>query len=309
MPLAPEHLAYPLRRLGMDHERYAWSMMTDRPPLRWPDGQPLAVWVNVSLEHFPLNPVGTPVKLPGNMTMPYPDLRHFTLRDYGNRVGAWRVLEALDRFGVQASWAVNACLTERHPQILRAALARGDEFVGHSWSMDTPHAGGLAADAEDALVAKSLAALRGFSGQPVAGWLSPGKLQSPDTPEILKRHGVTWFCDWVNDELPYRFRTAEGELWSLPLATEIEDRFVIMDNQHSESEWAEQVIDACTFLLAEARETGAGRLLSLSIHPWVIGQPHRIKHLETVLAHLMAQDGVWNARPQQILEAVEAQVG
>jgi peptidoglycan/xylan/chitin deacetylase (PgdA/CDA1 family) len=307
MPLPAEHLEYPLRRHGMDHERYAWSMLTDRPPVRWPGGKPLALWVNVSLEHFPLNPQGQPVKLPGSMTMPYPDLRHFTLRDYGNRVGAWRVLDALDRFGVKASWAVNACLVNRHPQILRAALRRGDEFVGHSWSMDTPHAGGLDAQAEAALIEKSLATLRAFSGQPVAGWLSPGKLQSPHTPELLKKHGIAWFCDWVNDELPYRFHTAEGDLWSLPLATETEDRFVILDNLHSEAEWAQQCIDALDFLLAEAREADAGRLLSLSIHPWVIGQPHRIKHLETVLAHAMAQDGVWNARPAEVLAAFEGQ--
>lgn len=307
MTLPADHLHYPRRRYGMDHDRYAWSMLSDRPPLRWPGDKPLALWINVSLEHFPLNPDGTPVKLPGGMTMPYPDLRHFTLRDYGNRVGAWRVLEALERAGLRASWAVNACLTERHPLILRAALARGDELLGHSWSMDTPHAGGLAVDAESALIERSLGTLRAFSGQPVHGWLSPGKLQSPATPELLHRHGVQWFCDWVNDELPYRFHTAGGNLWSLPLSTEIEDRFVIVDNLHAEGEWADQVIDAFDFLRREGREARAGRLLALSIHPWVIGQPHRIKHLETVLARVKRQDEVWNAHPSEIIDMVQAQ--
>ena len=235
------------------------------------------------------------------MTMPYPDLRHFTLRDYGNRVGVWRVLDALDRCGVAASFAINAELCTRTPELVRAVVARGDELIGHSWNMDTPHAGGLLEADEAALVQRSLDTLRAASGQPVRGWLGPGKLQSEHTPELLRAHGIGYFCDWVNDELPYRFHTANGGLWALPLATEIEDRFVILDNQHSEAAWAQQVIDAAEMLLVESRQQG-GRLLSLSIHPWVLGQPHRIKHLEHALAHVTALPGVWNARPGEILD-------
>lgn len=306
MVLAPEHLAYPQRRHGMDHERYAWSMLTDRPPVTWPGGKPLAVWVNVSLQHFPMNP-SAKLKLPGAMTMPHPDLRHFTLRDYGNRVGLYRFLDAFDRHGITPSFAINAELVQRYPVLMDAIRARGDEVLGHSWSMDTPHHGGLDVDTERATVQRSLAALRDASGQPVCGWLSPGKLQSPRTPELLKAEGIDYFCDWVNDELPYRFHTAHGDLWNLPLATEIEDRFVVMDNLHSEASWAEQVIDAFELLRAEARESGAGRLLTLSLHPWVMGQPHRIKHLETVLAHIHASPDVWQAAPGRVLDAFTAQ--
>ena len=300
--IADEYLHYPRRRHGMDHDRYAWSMLADRPPVVWPGGKTLAVWVNVSLQHFPLNPAGQPVKLPGSMTMPYPDLRHYTLRDHGNRVGVWRVLDALDRFGVKASFAINAELSARAPELIRAVVGRGDEVIGHSWNMDTPHAGGLAESDEAALVQRSLDTLRTASGQPVRGWLGPGRLESERTPELLKARGITYFCDWVNDELPYPFHTANGELWAMPLATEIEDRFVILDNQHSEASWAQQVIDAADLLLAESQSQG-GRLLSISLHPWVLGQPHRIKHLEHALARVMALPGVWNARPGEILDA------
>ena len=306
MALDRNHLEYPRRAHGMDHDRYAWSMLTDRPPVIWPHGKTLAVWVNVSLEHFPLNPVGKPVKLPGSMTMPYPDLRHYTLRDYGNRVGIYRFLRAFKELGVQSSFAVNAELAVRYPALMRALAEHGGEVLGHSWNMDTPHAGGLAESDEAALVSRSLETLRAATGQTVKGWLSPGKLQSPHTPELLKASGIEYFADWVNDELPYRFSTANGPLWSLPLATEIEDRFVVMDNQHSEESWSEQVKDACDLLLAESREQG-GRLLSISLHPWVMGQPHRMKHLEAALAHVLAQPGVWNAQPGEILGAFAAQ--
>ncbi len=307
MALERNHLEYPRRAYGMDHDRYEWSMLTDRPRVRWPQGKTLAVWVNVSLEHFPLNPVGKPVKLPGSMTMPYPDLRHYTLRDYGNRVGIYRFLNAFKRLGVQASFAVNAELAVRYPALLRALADHGGEVLGHSWNMDTPHAGGLAEADEAALIERSLATLRAATGQPVKGWLSPGKLQSPQTPELLHAHGIEYFADWVNDELPYLFNTAQGPLWSLPLTTEIEDRFVVMDNQHSEESWAEQVKDACDLLLAESREQG-GRLLAISLHPWVMGQPHRMKHLEAALAYVLAQPGVWNAQPGEVLAEFAAQL-
>jgi allantoinase len=305
MALDQTHLGYPKRRYGMDHERYDWSMLSARPRVSWPSAKPLAVWINVSLQHFPMNP-SSKFRLPGSMTMPYPDLRHFTLRDYGNRVGIYRFLRAFDSHGIRPSFAINAELALRYPVLMRDIRARGDEVLGHSWSMDTPHVGGLALEDERLVVQRALATLRELSGQSVRGWLSPGKLQSPNTPELLKAEGIEFFADWVNDELPYRFRTANGDLWNLPLATEIEDRFVVMDNLHAEASWAEQVIDAFELLLAEAREQG-GRLLTLSLHPWVMGQPHRIKHLESVLAHIAASSEVWQAAPGEIIDVFAAQ--
>lgn len=305
MPLETTHLEYPKRRYGMDHDRYEWSMLANRPPVAWPGGASVAVWFNVSLQHFPLNPSGKPVKLPGSMSMPYPDLRHYTLRDYGNRVGVYRFLDAFARHGITPSFAINACLVERYPALIDAIVAFGGEILGHSWSMDTPHAGGLERAQESELVARALATLRGRTGAPVRGWLSPGKLQSANTPEILRENEIEYFCDWVNDELPYRFHTASGDLWSLPLSTELEDRFVVLENQHSEASWAQQVIDAFQFLLDEAQGQG-GRLLTVSLHPWVMGQPHRIKHLETVLAHVAAEPRAWCASPSAILAAFSA---
>jgi allantoinase len=310
MPLDPSYLQYPMRRHGMDHDRYAWSMLTNRPRISWPNGKTLALWVNVSLQHFPLNPRGVPVKLPGSMSMPYPDLRHYTLRDYGNRVGIYRFLDAFAQHGVKATFAINAHLAERAPALLEDVLEHvqkaGAEVIGHSWHMDTPHAGGLPLDEEAALITKSLQTLRAATGQAVRGWLSPGKLQSHHTPELLKQNGIDYVCDWVNDDMPYRFHTAHGDLWAMPLSTELEDRFVLMDNQHSEASWAQQVVDACDFLLKEASEQGA-RILSLSLHPWVLGQPHRMRHLQAALAYVMAQPGVWNAPAGEILAAFTQQ--
>jgi allantoinase len=306
MALDETYLQYPQRRYGMDHDRYEWSMLTDRPKITWPNGKKLALWVNVSVQHFPLNPEGKPVKLPGNMTMPYPDLRHFTLRDYGNRVGIYRFFDAFDRYGIRPTIALNAEIATRYPQLLSTINSRGDEVIGHSWNMDTPHAGGLGLEAETALVQRSLDALRSHTKQAIRGWLSPGKLETAATPELLKQNGIDYFCDWVNDDMPYKFHTLHGDLLAMPLSTELEDRFVVMDNQHSEESWCAQVCDACDFLRTEAQTQG-GRILALSLHPWVLGQPHRIKHLEAALAHITAHADVWCASAGEIKEAFNAQ--
>lgn len=306
MSMDRSYLEYPLRRHGMDQDRYAWSMLADRAPVSWPQGKPLALWLNLSLEHFPLDARGEGFKAPGNMTMPYPDLRHYTLRDYGNRVGVFRVLDALKKHDLQASLAVNGELAQRYPALLRRLHATGFELLGHGWNMDSIHYGGLDPAREREWIERSLAALAPYASRPIRGWLSPARSQSQDTPELLRAAGLDWCADWVNDELPYTFNTREGELAIMPLSLELEDRFIVTEHLHAESEYADQVIDACNFLLDEARRIGHGRMLALNIHPWVMGQPHRIKHLERIFDHLAKNaESIWNAAPSDILAATQ----
>jgi len=300
MSLPDGYLDYPRRRYGMDHERYDWSQLSARAPVTWPRGGKLALWVNVALQFFPLDQRGKPFKVPGGMTMPYPDLRHFTLRDYGNRVGIYRVLAALDARGIRPSVAINSQLALRYPALLDQVLARNCELLCHGWNMDTLHYGGMAADAEEAQIVRALDTLRERSGQAVEGWLSPARSESENTPDLLARHGVRWFCDWVNDDMPYRFRTRHGELWAMPLSNELEDQFILVNNGHSEDSYREQVQDAGELLLAETASQG-GRILALNIHPWLLGQPHRIAYLERALDHLLALDGVFSATPRELL--------
>ena len=306
MALDDRFLEYPDRHYGMDHDRYDWSLLAQRPPITWPGGKRLALWVNVCLQFFPLNQRGEPFAPPGGMTMPYPDLRHFTLRDYGNRVGIYRCLRAIDRCSVQPTFAVNTRLAERLPYLMSVLRERGDEISCHGWHMDALHFGGQDPDKEATLVADALNRLRDISGQPVKGWLSPARNESPHTPELLAANGVNWFADWVNDDMPYTFRTDNGPLWAMPLSNELEDRFVIANNGHSEDSWVEQVSDACDLLLKEA-ETGGGRILALNIHPWLLGQPHRIGRLETVLDYVTSKPGVWSASASDILTAFTQQ--
>ena len=293
------YLKYPHRRYGMDHDRYEWSMLADRPKISWPDNRLLALWVNVPLQYFPLNQRGEPFKVPGGMTMPYPDLRHYSLRDYGNRVGVYRFFSAFDTYGITPTYAVNTRLAERTPYLMSALKERNEEILCHGLHMDALHYGEQDKSQEAEQIKQALTGLREITGQEISGWLSPAKNQSMNTPDLLAEQGIHYMCDWVNDDMPYFFKTATDPLISMPLSTELEDRFVIQNNLHSEESWAEQICDACDYLINEARESG-GRVLALNIHPWLLGQPHRIGYLEQVLAYLSAKTEVWSASAGRI---------
>lgn len=306
MALDRDHLEYPQRRYGMDHDRYDWSMLMDRTAVQWPEGRRLALWVNVCLQFFPLNQRGKPFAAPGGMTMPYPDLRHYTLRDYGNRVGIYRFFKAFDRYAVTPTFAINTRLAQRYPYLLKAIVERGDEITCHGWDMDTLHYGGQDFGEESEQVKRSIGELRDLCGQPIRGWLSPARNESANTPELLAANGIAYFSDWVNDDMPYSFRTGNGSLWAMPLSNELEDRFILMNNLHAECSYVEQICDACDFLLQEAKTQG-GRILALNIHPWMLGQPHRIGKLEQVLDYVMGQQGVWSAGAGDILDVFRQQ--
>lgn len=306
MPLDDSYLKYPHRAYGMDHDRYEWEMLEQRQALSWPKGKKLALWVNVGLQFFPLNQQGKPFAVPGGMTMPYPDLRHYSLRDYGNRVGIYRFFKAFDQYGIKPSFAINSQLAGRTPYLLDKIIERGDEILCHGWNMDSLHYGGLDPGDEAELVKQSLDTLREKSGQAVTGWISPARNESSLTPELLAANGIEYFCDWVNDDMPYRFNTERGELIAMPLSNELEDRFILMNNLHSEDAYVDQIIDACDFLLNEASPHN-GRILALNIHPWLLGQPHRIAKLEAILEYISSQEGVWQAQPSEIVKCFKTQ--
>ncbi len=308
MTLDGSYLEYPHRTYGMDHDRYPWEMLQDRRPVTWPGGASLAVWMNVSLPYYPLDQSNDPFPPPYGMRTVYPDLRHYSLREYGHRVGVFRFFDALDAAGVKATFAVSARLAQRYPYLAERLAERDDEITCHGWSMNHPHHGDLDPKVEEELVRRSFQVLREATGRDIAGWLSPGKSQSRHTPDLLTAHGVRYMCDWVNDELPYRFFTANGPIVSMPLSTELEDAHILAGSLHSVSEYVAQVSDALDLLLTESKSEG-GRMLALSMHPWMLGQPHRIGALEEILALITSREGVWTATAGEIVEAWEAQQG
>lgn len=300
--LDPAYLEYSRRRHGYDHDLYDWSALHERPPLRWPRGS-VAVWVCVSLEYFPIVPNDTPFRAPGHMQTAYPDFRHYTARDYGNRVGAWRLLEALNAVGAQASFAANAVVAERCPDLLTAVQAGGHEVIAHGTDMNGTIDSTLPEDAERALIAETQARLAACGVQP-DGWLSIARSQSWRTPDLLAEAGYRYCCDWVNDELPYRFRNG---LINLPLNHELSDRQIIAVQQQSADRWAQSMEDSFDWLAAEAATTGAGRMLPIHVTPYIMGLPYRIAAFERLLARLAARSECWFASGGRIVDQFIAQ--
>ena len=138
----------------------------------------------------------------------------------------------------------------------------------------------------------------------IKGWLSPGRIQTANTPELLVKNGFTYQCDWVNDELPYTFKTSGGDMTCLPSCLELDDVFVLTQNLHSEDSYTQQVIDAADLLIKEGRDH-SGRLLALNLHPWLVGQPHRIRTVREILEALLVErgDAIWQAPPGSIVDA------
>ncbi len=299
MTLERRFLQYPKRQYGMDHDRYSWSMLSTRDKVEWPNGAKLGLWVNVAMQYFPLNQQGKPFQVPGGMTMPYPDLRHYSLRDYGNRVGIFRFLKAFDQYKIKPSFAFNSRLAERTPYLIDMIKERGDEIACHGLHMDALHYGGQDKRQEREQIKSALGSLRELSGQDVIGWISPARSESENTPDLLAENGIKYFSDWVNDDMPFWFRTRAGNLMAMPLSNELDDQFILHSNLHSEQSYVEQVCDACDFLLEEAQTQG-GRILGLNIHPWMLGQPHRIGKLEAVLEYISSQPGVCSVNGAQI---------
>jgi allantoinase len=300
--LPADYLEYPRRRRGMDQGWYEWTDHFRRPPVVWPGGGRVALWIVPSLESFPLTPASGAVRAPGGMVTPYPDLRHFTSRDYGNRVGVGRVLEVLDQLDLRASFACNVALAERYPHLMRRIVARGDEIIAHGIDMNHVHTSAMPVEEEDSVIARSLEVLGSFMDRPVQGWLSPARSQSGATLGLLAGRGVRYVGDLVNDELPYRIRTEQGDLMSLPVSCELSDRKILVELCHSAEEYAQQLIDAFDWLYAESERFG-GRLLCIPVTPYITGLPYRIEALRAALAHISRHSGVWSATGAEILAA------
>jgi allantoinase len=306
MPLSDDYLRYPYRRHGMDHALYPWSDMFERPPVVWPGGARIALWIMPIAQWFPLDMPSKPFLAPGGLTMPYPDLRHYTNRDYGNRVGVYRLLDLMTKYGLPASVALNGKIAERYPALVADVASAGHEIVAHGLDMGRLHHSGLSVEEETAIVARALELLRGASGQPVAGWLSPGRAQSHATLEILARNGVRYACDWANDDMPYAMSTPAGRIHAMPAAYETDDRVVMLELHQSENSWVEQMKDRFDLLYREAERFG-GRIFSMPLHAWVAGAPYRVSYVREVIEHVLKHEGVWAATGAEILAAFEAQ--
>ena len=301
MPLPDDYLIYPHRSYGMDQDLYAWRPATQREAIQWPNGAAVAAMIVVPIEHHMLNPSGKPFKHPGAMQTPYPDLRHYTTRDYGNRIGVFRILDALAAAGLKAVFPVNALALDRLAPLVEAIRAGGHEIAAYGLGTDNIHWGGLDRETEAAWITE-VRALFAAKGLRPRTWLSPARQQSFATPALLAEHGFSICLDWEQDEVSVTMATPAGPLVAVPLSNELDDRLLLIDRRQREEEWVEQILAGVAMLKGDADRFG-GRVLGFTLTPYVAGQPFRMKALRALLGGLAADPDVWSATAGEIADA------
>jgi len=275
------YLTYPKRAYGQDHNFYNWRQAKDRTPLVWDDAAKLAVNLIVPVELFPLNPSGQPLKHPGAMATPYPDLRHYTVRDYGNRVGVYRILEALADARLKATFPVNGMAAIYCAPLMSHILGDGHEIAAHGLSTDHIHHEGLSSENEAERIADTVAC---FDVTP-KGWLSPARNQSSRTLSCLVARKLDYCLDWEMDSVPVSAKTATGHITLLPNSYELSDFTLLHTRKQTEDSWLAQLKEACEYLISEHARFGA-QSLGLTLTPYIMGQPFRVWALVEFLNYL-----------------------
>lgn len=304
MSLDPGYLDYPERKHGQDMGRHDWRRAVDRARIDLPGGVKLAAMPVVVCEHHPIDPAKTPFGHPHGMVTPYPDLRHYTTRDYGNRVGVFRILKALRERELTATFALSADLLAHAPPLVDAILNDGHEIAAAGLNGDAIHHSGLSEDEESALVERVRERFRQAGLEPVT-WLSPARHESFATPDILASSGFRHVLDWETDQVPVFMRTRSGPLAALPVHNELDDFKLMVERKQAEDLWARQVLEAKTYLKAEHERFGA-QVLGFTLTPFLAGQPFRIAALEALLDGLADDNQVWCARASEVAGAFEA---
>lgn len=301
MSLPEDYLVYPKRQYGMDQTLYAWRPSDKRAPVAWPDGKSVAAMIVVPIEHHMLNPTGKPFKHPGAMVTPYPDLRHFTTRDYGNRVGVFRILKALKASDVKATFPINAVLLDKVRPLVDAIVDDGHEIAAYGVDTDHIHWGGLERETEEAWIdeTKALFAKAGLSPRV---WMSPARQQSFSTLELLAKAGFETCLDWEQDCVPVRMITPGGDIVGAPLSNELDDRLLLADRKQDEAVWSRQVLEAVAWSKAEAPRMG-GQVVGFTLTPYVTGQPFRAAAVANLLSALGRDEAVWAVTASEIVDA------
>jgi allantoinase len=275
----------------LPRERSDFSAIVDRSPLKLPGGARLVFWTIVNYEVWDIRkPMARQVLPAPTGQVLIPDVPNWSWHEYGMRVGAWRFFELFARLGIKPTLALNARVCEDYPRVAEQANRNGWEFMGHSYQQGPIHK----EEDEAAMIERSLAIIERFTGTRPIGWLGPGLTQTLETPDLLAAAGIKYIGDWVYDDEPTVIRTANGPLVTLPYSVELNDIPMMIVQHHESGYLAKRAIDQFDRLYAESKERA--KIMALAIHPYISGQPHRIKYLEAIYEHAARFDGVlhWN---------------
>jgi allantoinase len=302
LPLAPSaaHAQTgdkPLRRSN----RYEDSIISERKPFVWPGNKTLAVWIapNVEVWNYE-SPEGQAVS--PNTKRIVPDVVNYAWREYGLRVGLWRIADVLDAAGVKATIALNSLVCEHYPQAIDEMKKRGWEFMGHG-TTNSESLAGLGLEKERETIRAVLKTIEQATGNRPRGWLGSGLAETYNTLDILAEEGVIYCGDWNNDDQPYAMKVKGGKLFSIPYCMEINDIPLYIRKGYTGEQYYRSVIDQFEALYADSEKQP--RVMGIPLHPMISGQPLRIKYLQRAIAEIKSHERVWFATGSEIIDAYQ----
>lgn len=268
-------------------DRAPYEAFIDRPRLQLPDGARVAVWFIVNVEEWAVErPMPRRVLTPPMGDPLMPDLPNWAWHEYGMRVGFWRLLEALRRRGLRATFAVNGNVVNSYPRIAEAALEAGWEFMGHGFVQRPMHQ----LEDQPAAIAATVEAIRGFTGTPPRGWESPGLTETEDTLDHLRAAGIDYVANWPIDDLPSALQTRHGPILQVPYTLETNDIVVHAVQQLPSDAFMQRCIAQFDQLHLDGASNA--RVMAISLHPYLTGVPHRFGYFEKALDHILARPEV-----------------
>ena len=293
-PTAP---AAPPRTGMLPTERLAYSAISERPRLKLPQGARMAVWVMVNVEEWDATqPMPRTVLTPPAGGSPMPDIPNWAWHEYGNRVGFWRMLEVIDELRITPVLAINGSAIAAYPAIVKAALERKWEFVGHGFTQRNMQ---KVAD-ERADIRKTSAAIERVWGRKPRGWLGPGLTETWETPDVLAEEGYGYVADWVLDDQPVWLKTRAKPIVNIPYTQECNDVAMMLIQHHKASEYYERAVDQFEQIYADARDSA--RVMAMSLHPYIMGAPHRAKYFRKIVEKMRRKRGVLFWTGEQVLD-------
>jgi allantoinase len=278
-------------------ERAPYSAIVDRPVMKLPGDARIIVWTIVNLEVWDIaKPMARQVIPAPTGAVLLPDVPNWSWHEYGMRVGFWRFHALYERLGIRPTLAINARVCVDYPRVAQACLDSGWEFMGHSYEQGPIHK----EEDQPAMIKRTLDTIEKFTGKRSVGWLGPGLTQTYDTPEHLAAAGIQYIGDWVYDEEPTEINTGKGPLVTLPYSVECNDIPMMIVQHHEASYWQQKCCDTFDRLYEEGRDRP--RIMAIAIHPYISGQPFRIKYHEAIYDYMAKFKGVLHWNGEQILD-------
>ncbi|HAJ00039.1 MAG TPA: polysaccharide deacetylase [Dehalococcoidia bacterium] len=279
-------------------DRVDYSPIIDRPIIKWPNGARVALWISPNVEHYEYMPDDDAARTPWPRT-PFPDVQQYSYRDYGNRVGFWRMLETLDKYNIRSCVSLNVAVLEHFPEIRDAMVERNYDYMSHG-IYNTRYLYTYTEEQEREFYRDTIETLKLHTGKQLKGMLGPAISGTERTPDLMAEAGLIYHTDWMHDDQPVPIKVKSGKLISVPYSIELNDSSLLRDN-HYEGDYFARI---CKAQFDQLYKEGAesGRVMCIALHPFLIGQPHRIKYLDEILSHIMSHDGVWQTTADEIAD-------